>query len=129
MNTSTTMDDLKSTVRQDTDYAKATVKNVADEAKSTGSMIGNEVKNFIADLEDMVSAKTSGAIDVSKIKADITSRIADYKSQAKAAGGQAVAQVKHQAEGVNTYVHDEPWKAIGVGFAVGLLLGVVISRR
>lgn len=129
MNNSATMDEFKSTANQAADKAKTTASNVSDEVKTTSSVIGNEVKNFIADLEDLVSSKTSGALDVGKIKSDISSRIATYKSQAKAASEQAITQVKHQAEGVNTYVHDEPWKAIGVGFAVGLLLGVVISRR
>ncbi|MES2885337.1 MAG: hypothetical protein V4709_11060 [Pseudomonadota bacterium] len=129
MNNSATMDEFKNTTNQATDQARATAGKVADEVKASGSVIGNEVKNFIADLEEMVGSKTIGGLDVSKIKSDITSRIATYKSQAKAASEQAITQVKHQAEGVNTYVHDEPWKAIGVGFAVGLLLGVVISRR
>lgn len=129
MNNATTMDDLKHIAQQDTDYVKASAKNVADEVKSSSSAISNEVKNFISDLEEMVTSKTGGALDVSKIKSDITSRIADYKAQAKTAGDQVVASAKHQAEGVNTLVHEEPWKAIGVGFAVGLLLGVVIARR
>ncbi len=129
MNTSATMDDYKTTASHAADKAKTTAENVAAEVKASSSVIGSEVKNFIADLEEMVSSKTHGALDVSKIKGDISSRIADYKAQAKAAGDQVVTQARHQAEGVNTYVHDEPWKAIGVGFAVGLLLGVVISRR
>lgn len=129
MNTSATMDDLKSTANQASDHAKTSANKVAGEIKSSSSAIGNEVKNFIADLEEMVSSKTSGALDVGKIKHDISTRIADYKAQATAAGNEIVSKAKHQAEGVNTYVHEEPWKAIGVGFAVGLLLGVVISRR
>ena len=129
MNTSATMDEFKSTANQAADKAKATASSVAGEVKSTSSVIGNEVKNFIADLEEMVTSKTSGALDVGQIKSDITSRIADYKAQARAAGEQAVTQVKQKAEGVNTYVHEDPWKAIGVSFAVGLLLGVVVARR
>ncbi len=129
MNTSATMNEFKSSASQVADEAKTTANKVAGEVKSSSSAIGNEVKNFIADLEEMVSAKTNGTFDVSQIKSDITSRIADYKSSVEAASQKVVAQAKHQAEGVNTYVHDEPWKAIGVGFAVGLLLGVVISRR
>ena len=129
MNTSATMDEFKSTANQAADKAKATASNVTGEVKSASTVIGNEVKNFITDLEEMVSSKTSGALDVGKIKSDISNRIASYKSQAKAAGEQAITQVKHQAEGVNSYVHEDPWKAIGIGFAMGLLLGVVISRR
>ena len=87
------------------------------------------MKNFIADLEDLITSKTHGAVDVAKIKSDISARIAAYKSSAQAASEQVVSQAKQKAAGVNTYVHDEPWKAVAAGFGVGLLLGVVISRR
>lgn len=129
MNTSATMDDFKTTANQVADDAKSAANKVASDVKSTSNVIGTEVKNFIADLEEMVTAKTHGGVDVSKIKSDIAARVAEYKASAEAAGKQVVTQAKEKAEGVNTYVHDEPWKAIGVGFAVGLLLGVVISRR
>ncbi len=129
MNTSATMDQFKSAADKAADEAKTAASKVAGEMKSTGNAIGSEVKNFIADLEEIVTAKTLGGIDVSKIKSDIAARVAEYKASAEAAGKQVVTQAKAQAEGVNTYVHDEPWKAVGVGFAIGLLLGVVISRR
>ena len=95
MNTSATIDDLSSTANQVGDKAKASASKVAGEVKSSSSAIGNEVKNFISDLEEMVSSKTSGALDVSKIKQDITSRIADYKAQATAAGNEIVSKAKH----------------------------------
>lgn len=138
MNASTTMSDVKSSAGQAADDAKKTASRIADEAKSgadkalseaksSGSAIGTEVKNFIADLEDLVTSKTS--VDVAKIKNDIGSRVSEYKRSLEATGDQVISQAKKQAEGVNSYVHEDPWKAIGVGFAVGLLLGVVIARR
>ena len=129
MNTSATMDEFKSTANQAANQVKSSASKVVDDAKSSGSVISGEVKNFIADLEELVTTKTHGSVDIAKIKSDISSRIAEYKSSVEAASQQVVAQARQKAEGVNTYVHDEPWKAIGVGFAVGLLLGVVISRR
>ncbi len=129
MNTATTMTESKNTATDALDKAKTTGSKVADELKSTSSAIGSEARNFLADLEDLVSNKISGNIELSKIKHDISAHLADYKASIEAAGQQVVTQAKQKAEGVNTYVHDEPWKAIGVGFAMGLLLGVVVSRR
>jgi len=129
MTTTATLDDLKNDTSQIADEAKSTASKLAAEAKSGGNAIGNEVKNFISDLEEMVTAKTHSSIDISKIKSDIAARIAEYKSSAEAAGRQVVLQAKEKAEGVNSYVHEEPWKVIGASFAVGLLLGAVISRR
>jgi ElaB/YqjD/DUF883 family membrane-anchored ribosome-binding protein len=129
MNTSTTFNELQNTASDVADKAKDTAGKVASEVKSSGSVIGNEVQNFLSDLEQMVSSKTSGGVELGKIKSDLAAKLADYKASAQAAGQQVVDQAKQKVEGVNSYVHEEPWKAIGVGFAVGLLLGVVISRR
>lgn len=128
MNNSNTMDDFRSAASDAASQAKSTGNRMADEVKSTSSVISGEVKNFIADLEEIVSSKTGG-VDISQIKGDISKRIAGYKSSVEAVGHEAISQAKQKAVVVNTYVHDEPWKAVGVGFAVGLLLGVVISRR
>ncbi len=106
---------------------KSTTKEAGDAAKATGSAIGTEVKNFISDLEDIVSSKSS--LDLGKIKDEISSKVSHYKSSLETAGQQAIAQARQQVAGVDSYVHHEPWKAIGVGFAMGLLLGVVVSRR
>ncbi len=140
MNSTHTMDDLKSGMNHTADQARSSASRIADEAhlgtqkiigdaKASGSAIGNEVKNFISDLEEMVSSKTHGVFDVSKIKEDISTRVADYKASLEAASRQVMSDAKVRAEGVNTYVHHEPWKAIGVGFGFGLLLGVVLARR
>lgn len=126
--TSTTQD-FGSLANGIADDAKTTAGRVGGEIKKNSSVIGTEIKNFITDIEEIVTTKSHGNFDIGKIKSDISSRISDYKASAEAAGHKVVAQAKHQAEGVNTYVHNEPWKAIGAGMAVGLLLGVVISRR
>ena len=38
-------------------------------------------------------------------------------------------QARKTATKLDQEVHDEPWKAVGIGAAIGLLLGLVISRR
>lgn len=128
MNQSATLSDFENTANEAGAAAKSTAKKVSGEMKESSSVIGSEVKNFISDLEELVSTKTGGSVDINKIRNDITSRIADYKASFDASSQKAMSQAKQQAETVDTYVHDEPWKSIGIGFAVGLLLGVVIAR-
>ena len=41
----------------------------------------------------------------------------------------AVEKVKVAARTADDYVHDNPWQSIGVAAALGLALGVLISRR
>jgi ElaB/YqjD/DUF883 family membrane-anchored ribosome-binding protein len=41
----------------------------------------------------------------------------------------AVAQVKQATQATGDYVRENPWKSIGIASGVGLLIGLLISRR
>lgn len=41
----------------------------------------------------------------------------------------AVDQGKKIASGTNQYVHEKPWHAVGIAGGIGLLIGLLISRR
>jgi ElaB/YqjD/DUF883 family membrane-anchored ribosome-binding protein len=38
-------------------------------------------------------------------------------------------QARHTAKATNSYVHENPWQAIGIGAVLGLLLGVALTQR
>lgn len=42
---------------------------------------------------------------------------------------EVLAQGRRAARATDEYVHDNPWQAIGMAGVVGLLLGVLLSRR
>ena len=42
---------------------------------------------------------------------------------------QSVEQAKVAAKATDEFVHDHPWQSVGAAFAVGALIGVIISRR
>lgn len=129
MNSANTMNELKSTANEAADLAKNTASKLASDMKTNGSVISTEVKNFLTDVEEMVSTKISSSPELNKFKSEMSNYLASTKAAIEAASQQAVSQAKLKAEGVNTYVHHEPWKVIGASFAVGLLLGAVVSRR
>ncbi len=41
----------------------------------------------------------------------------------------AVEKTRQAAKATDAYVHDHPWQAVGVAAAVGVLVGMLISRR
>lgn len=49
-------------------------------------------------------------------------RLADIQQQ-------SVEQAKVAAKATDEFVHDHPWQSVGIAFAVGALVGLVISRR
>lgn len=41
----------------------------------------------------------------------------------------AIETGKEVAEGVDDFVHENPWKSVAIAAGVGLLVGVLISRK
>ncbi|SHH26779.1 YqjD family protein [Massilia sp. CF038] len=40
-----------------------------------------------------------------------------------------VAKTKEAAKATDEYVHENPWKAVGIGAAAGLVIGMLIARK
>jgi ElaB/YqjD/DUF883 family membrane-anchored ribosome-binding protein len=99
-------------------------------AKATRAGVSREVHNFIADVEDLVKDTTSLTGDeLAKAKATLSERISAARQSIDAMSSAVAKRARNTASETNAYVHDQPWKAVGIGAAIGLLLGVVISRR
>jgi ElaB/YqjD/DUF883 family membrane-anchored ribosome-binding protein len=41
----------------------------------------------------------------------------------------ALVKAKAAAEATDTYVHENPWQAVGIAAGVGLVIGLLIGRR
>jgi len=59
----------------------------------------------------------------------IGERLRDAKLRLADAEAALVDRTKAAARATDDFVHDNPWRAVGVAAAVGLLLGVIIGRR
>lgn len=96
----------------------------------SGSGVSEEFHNFIADVEDLVKDTTSlTGEDLTKAKEKLSARLASAKESLAEMSGTVVEHAKKTAKVTNTYVHEQPWKAIGIGATVGLLLGFALARR
>ena len=103
-------------------------------ANTTGdgvlSGVSREFHNFLADIEDLVKATTSlTGEDLAAAKAKLNARIEAARESVAEISGTITQRVRKGAKITNSYVHDQPWQAIGVGAAVGMLLGYVLGRR
>ena len=81
--------------------------------------------------------KESPLKDIGGMVSDATDRVKNFGAQklesAKATLGQARTVVtdgaKQYADFTDDYVHANPWKALGVAAAAGMLLGFLLARR
>ena len=89
-----------------------------------------DLRVVIADAEDLLKAtasQTGERIMSARAKAEDTLKAA--KARLVDAQDALVEKAKYAAKETDAYVHENPWKAIGVAAAVGVLIGALIARR
>jgi ElaB/YqjD/DUF883 family membrane-anchored ribosome-binding protein len=94
------------------------------------SNVRSELKPLIHDAQALLDE----AADVGEVKAaELRSKAMKVLDQAITRANDlqesAVRKGRKIAHDTDIYVHEKPWRAVGVAGAVGLLLGMLIVRR
>src|SRR5437868_1492357 len=101
-----------------------------DTSEVTTEKLAADLKVVVADAEELLRATASQAGE--KVAAARV-RIQESLDQAKVKLGRVsdvgVDKAKAAARVTDDFVHDRPWTAVGIGAGVGLILGLLISRR
>lgn len=94
------------------------------------SGLAREFQDFIADVEDLAKATSSlTGEELARAREKLGTRVAAAKESVEAIGGAISDQARTVARTTDSYVREHPWQAIGIGAALGLLLGVTLARR
>jgi ElaB/YqjD/DUF883 family membrane-anchored ribosome-binding protein len=95
--------------------------------EATGSA---EWRRLVADVEDLV--KKVANVDDAEI-AEIRGKVEQTLARAKSTAGEGAAAVRARAgevsEATDEYVRENPWAAIGIAAAIGIVIGFVAGRR
>ena len=103
---------------------------MAAEGESTRSRLVDDFSAVLAEAEDMLKrAATETGEKARDLRSQVEAKLLTAKLRLQELEGQALDQAKEAARATDTYVHDNPWQAIGVAAAVGFLLGLVVARR
>ena len=89
-----------------------------DGETSKEKLVG-DLKTLVGDAEELLKAtasQTGERIEKARARAEQSLRV--VRDQFAEAG-----------QSVNDQVHEHPWTAAGIAAGIGLLLGVIISRR
>lgn len=90
----------------------------------------SDLKVVIADTEELLRATTGVAGEkVGELRERLVVRLRDAKERVIDLEHAVIDKTKAAARATDDFVHDEPWKAVGVAAALGLALGVLIGRR
>lgn len=84
----------------------------------------------VSDAEELLRATANQTGErVTAARARIEESLRDAKKKLAELQDDLVAQTRAAARRTDELVHEHPWQAVGVAAAVGLLLGMLISRR
>ncbi len=99
-------------------------------SKRKTEALSREFHNFFADIENLLNetAALTGD-DLVVARSRLHDRVADAKDAVSEMGNDVARRASKSVSRANRKVHDDPWKAIGSAAAVGLLLGLLFSRR
>jgi ElaB/YqjD/DUF883 family membrane-anchored ribosome-binding protein len=98
--------------------------------QATTDKLVSDMKVVMADAEELLRATASAAGEkVSAARAKMEDSVRAAKVKLAQAQGVMVDQAKAAAEATDDYVHAHPWKAVGFAAAIGVILGMLISRR
>ncbi len=90
----------------------------------------SELHRVIADAEELMRAtshQTEGK--VAELRDRITTNLRDARHKLADAEESIKERTLEAARVTDEYVHENPWSAIGAAAGVGLLVGLLISRR
>ncbi|MDP2810246.1 MAG: DUF883 family protein [Rhodocyclaceae bacterium] len=89
-----------------------------------------DMRVVVADAEELLRATASQAGDK---MVEVRARVQDHLASAKVRLAEAEAAVIDRAKAVghatDDYVHDNPWRSVGVAAGVGFIVGLLIGRR
>lgn len=89
-----------------------------------------DFKVVVADAEELLKATASQAGDkAADLRAKIQNRLADAKLRIADAEAVLVDKAKRAGRAADDYVHDNPWRSVGIAAGVGLIIGLLIGRR
>jgi len=89
-----------------------------------------DVKLVIADAEELLRATAGQAGEkIAEIRATATDRIAGAKIRLAELESVMVDRAKLAGRAADDYVHDNPWRSVGIAAGIGLIAGLLIGRR
>ena len=98
--------------------------------KQKSAALSHEFENFLSEMEDLLRETASlGGEELAVAKEKIQQRVAEAKATASSISGDLARRARKAARRADVEVHEEPWKIVGAGALVGLLLGILLARR
>jgi len=89
----------------------------------------HDMRAVVTDAEELLRATAGQAGEkVTAARERIQANLAVAKERLAEAQHTVVEKTKQASKATDEYVHDNPWKSVGIAAGVGLVVGLLISR-
>ena len=100
------------------------------DAQVTQDKLVSDFKAVVADTEELLKLTAGQAGDkVADVRVRLNDKLTAAKYKLQDLEAAVVQKTKAAARVTDDYVHENPWKAVGVAAGVGFLLGLLVNRR
>ena len=90
----------------------------------------SELRTVITDAEELLRMTADQVGDSAEgIRARMTERLHQATYELNHLQHAAIEQAKAAGHATDEFVHENPWKSVGIAAGVGLVIGLLISRR
>ena len=98
--------------------------------KDSQTRLSREVRDMVDDAEALLRHAVRDAGDgYDDARSRLERSLKKAKSELDGAEHALLENARRAKQATDEYVHTHPWQSMGIGAGVGLLLGMLISRR
>ena len=98
--------------------------------KTPSDKLLHDLQTVIEDAEALLQATAAQTGDrVDSIRARARESLQQARSRLKEAEGEVLEHARDAAATADEFVRENPWQVVGIAAGVGILLGLLISRR
>ncbi|MCV9878804.1 DUF883 family protein [Brenneria izbisi] len=89
-----------------------------------------ELKSLADTLEEVLSSSSDKSkAELDKLRSKAEAALKETRSRLSDTGERIASQTREAMGCADDYVRENPWTGVGIGAAIGVVLGVLLSRR
>ena len=102
----------------------------AEVAQTPNNKLMDDLKTVVADAEELLKATANQTGErIAAARASTEESLKAARARLAEAQAAVVGETKVAAKAADDYVRANPWEAVGMAAAMGLVLGILVARR
>lgn len=97
---------------------------------TTSEHLRAELQSLADTLEEVLNSSTDKSKEeLSKLRSKAERVLQESRHRLGETGDELARQTREAATRADEYVRENPWTGVGIGAAIGVVLGVLLARR